>query len=436
MLDSVKIARRQSEIRQALAGIVGKDALSEEESRQIEGLDTEYRTNETRYRGALIAEDTERRDAKGELETRGSREWGELVASFEMRQVVLALDEGRVLDGKTAEVVTELRAAGGYRGIPVPWLALERRVGETIAAGTPDPIETRPIIDRLFPDIAAGRMGAQMIAIDSGAIEWPVVTSNVTAGWADGELANVPGPTVFATTDRALKPEQNLGIQMRISRKALKQSGEALESAVRRDMNSAVAIALDHAIFLGTGANGQPLGVISGAATYGITSTAVGTQASWGVFRAAVVRFMANNAASSPGAVSLMIRPETWSFLDSLIITSTAVSEWDRMLNNIPASNIVMTTNGLDAPTGTPVASSALLTTSAGGVAPIFVGVWGAVDLIRDPYSDAQSGGLRLTALTTADVTVARPKQLEVLTGVQLSATLMAAEAPPPAARR
>jgi hypothetical protein len=63
--------------------------------------------------------------------------------------------------------------------------------------------------------------------------------------------------------------------------------------------------------------------------------------------------------------------------------------------------------------------TSALLTVTAGGVAPIFAGVWGGVDLIRDPYSDAQSGGLRLTGLLTADVTVARPAQLEVLSNVQ-----------------
>ena len=53
-------------------------------------------------------------------------------------------------------------------------------------------------------------------------------------------------------------------------------------------------------------------------------------------------------------------------------------------------------------------------------MAPVFVGLWGAVDLIRDPYSDAQSGGLRLTAITTADVTVARASQLRVLTGLQV----------------
>jgi HK97 family phage major capsid protein len=422
MLDSVKIARRQSEIRQALAGLVAKDSPTEDETRNMEVLDAEYRQNETRYRAALVAEDGERRDAGAELETRGGREWAELVAGFELRQVALALDEGRQLDGKTAEVVAELRSQGGYRGVPVPWAALELRAGETIASGTPDPIQTRPIIDRLFPDLVAARMGAQMISIDSGAIEWPVVTSGTTAGWADGELANVPGPQVFATTDRALKPEHNLGVQMKISRKALKQSGAALEDAVRRDVNGAIGVALDKAVFLGTGANGQPLGVITGAATYGITSTDVGALASWAAVRAAVVRFMTANAAGSPGAVRALIRPELWSLLDDTLISGTAVSQWDRLVGNIPAANLVMSTNALAAPSGSPLETQALLTTAAGGVAPIFVGLWGGVDLIRDPYTDAASGALRLTAIATVDVTVARPAQLELLTGVELAA--------------
>lgn len=420
MLDSVKIARRQSEIRSALSALVGKTEATADELRQMEALDTEYRSNETRYRAALIGEDTERREAGAELETRSGREWGALVAGFEMRQVALALDEGRALSGQTAEVVEELRAAGGYRGMPVPWAALEQRAGETVASGTPNPLETRPIIDRLFPASVAARMGCQMINIDSGLTEWPVVTSSVTAGWAATETGNVSGPTVYATTDKAMGPNNTLGIQMKLTRKALKQSGQAIEDAVRRDMNGAIQQALDAAIFLGTGASGQPLGIIAGAATYGITSTAVAAAATWSAFRTAVTSFLTANAAGSPGAVNLLIRPEVWAKMDGSLITSTAVSEWDRLLGNIPAANIAMTANALAAPTGSPSACTALLTTATGGVAPAYVGLWGAVDLIRDPYSDAQSGGLRLTALATVDVTVARGVQSQILTGVQI----------------
>ena len=64
MLESVKISRRQSEIRQELAGLVGKTEPTEDETRSMGTLDTEYRTNETRFRAALVAEDQEREDAK------------------------------------------------------------------------------------------------------------------------------------------------------------------------------------------------------------------------------------------------------------------------------------------------------------------------------------------------------------------------------------
>ena len=420
MLDSVKITRRQSEIRQALAGLVGKETPTEDETRSMTTLDGEYRQNEVRFRAALIAEDKELRDGRAELETRSDRQFAELVASFEMRQVAIALDTGDALSGRTAEVVQELRSKGGYRGIPVPWQALERRVGETIASGVANPLTTMPIIDRLFPDSVAARMGAQAIAIASGLVEWPVVTSSVAAAWAATETGAVAAAAAYATTDRAMDPNKTLGIQMKLTRRAMLQTGAALEEAVRRDMNGAMMQALDAAVFLGTGAAGQPLGAIAGAATYGITSTAVGAAASWAAFRTAVAAFLTGNAAGSPDAVKLLIRPEVWSKMDGSLLSSTAVSEWDRLLRNIPAQNIAMTANALAAPTGSPLACTALLTTATGGVAPIFVGLWGAVDLIRDPFSDATSGGLRLTALATMDVTVARSVQLQLLTGVQV----------------
>lgn len=417
MLDSVKITRRQSEIRQALAGLVGKDKPTEDETRSMETLDAEYRGNEIRYRAALIAEDSEQREAGAELETRSDAEWDALCTAFELRQVALHLDEGRALDGRTLEVVTELRSRGGYRGTPVPWAALERR--NTVASATPNPLTTRPIIDRLLPDSVAAKMGAQMISIPSGLTEWPVTTSAITAGWQATEAGAVAGPTQFTTVDKALAPNNTLGIRMAISRKAMLQSGPALEDAVRRDMNGAVQQALDAAIFRGAGASGEPLGVLTTPATYGITATAIGAAATWAIFRAAVARFMAANAANGPGSVKLMMRSEVWNYMDGALITSTAVSEWDRLVAQVGTGNIVLSTNALAAPTGSPLASTALLTTVAGGIAPIFVGMWGAVDLIRDPYSDAASGGLRITALTTADVTVARGAQLEILTGVR-----------------
>lgn len=415
MLESVKIQRRQSEIRQSLAGLVAKPQPTEEETRSIESMDTEYRANETRYRAALIVEDTERREAKGELETRSDRQWGDLIGKFELRQVALHLDEGTKIDGATAEVISELRSHGGYRGVPVPYEALEMRSGETVASGVPAPKMTAPIIDRIFAGSVAGKMGANFVNIPQGTNEYPITSSSVAAGWAATETGAVAGPTVYSTANRSLAPDNTFGIQMKITRKALKQSGDALEQAVRRDMNGCMAEGMDKAVFLGAGSSGEPAGILVGS--YSITSTAVDAAASWAAFRAAVVRFMTDNAAASTADVRLLLRPEVFDAMDDTLVTNTAVSEWDRLVKNVP--NVVLSSNALAAPTGSPAASKALLSVTTNGVAPIFVGTWGAIDLIRDPYSDAASGGLRLTALATMDVVAGRAAQLQILTGIQ-----------------
>jgi HK97 family phage major capsid protein len=417
MLESTKIQKRQSEIRQELSELAATESPSDEQVQRMNTLDGEYRSNESRYRAALVAEDTERRQAQDKLETREQSEWADLVNRYEVRQAVAYLDEGRQLEGPTAEIVAELRQAGGYRGCPVPFQALELRAGETTAGSIPDPVSTRPIIDRLFPDSVAGRMGATMVNVGAGEVEYPVVTSSVTAGWASSETGDVAAPTQFTTTDRSLKPDYNLGVQMKITRRSMK-SAAGIEQAVRRDMRNAIQAKMDEAVFLGSGSSGQPLGVITGAGTYGITSTDISATATWSAFRGAVTTFLTNNAASSPSAVRVLIRPEVWDQMDGTVFDSgSGITEYDRLTNNV--GSVALTSNALAAPTGSPAESSALLTTSIGGQSPIFVATWGAVDMIRDPYSDAASGGVRLTGLVTMDVTVSRTEQLQVLTGLQ-----------------
>ncbi len=406
MLDSVKIARRQSEIRQALAELVGKDSPTEDETRSMETMDAEYRTNETRYRAALVAEDSERREAGADLETRSDREYAELVSRFELRQVALSLDEGKALSGATAEIVAELRSAGGYQGIPVPYAALETR--NTVAADQVNPKAIRPIIDRIFPGSVAERLGVQRINITSGELAFPVATAGAVFGWQTTELGDVGAASPYQTSERSLNPDHTGGAQMIISRKALKQAGDGLEAAIRRDLNAVIGTELDRVVVNGSGAAGQPRGIIPGAATYGITSTAVGAAASWAAFRAEVVAFMEANAITGAGQVNLGFDPTIWAALDDTLISGTAVSEWDRLTKHVgtPAiSNVIPD-------------ATAIMTANVQGIAPGYLGLYGGVDLIRDPYTKAGSGALVLTGLVTADFTVPRGLQTRILTGI------------------
>jgi HK97 family phage major capsid protein len=408
MLESVKIQRRQSEIRQELSALAGKSSPSEDEIRSMDQMDAEYRANETRYRAALISEDTERREAGEELETRSDREWQEMVGRFELRQVALALDEGTAINGATKEIVDEMRSAGGYQGIPVPLMALETRAGETVAADQIDPKTIRPTIDRIFPNSVAANLGVQRIGIARGELAFPVATAGAVFGWGDGELASIGAASKYATSERSLSPDYTGGAQMVISRKSLKQAGEGLEQSIRRDLNAAIATELDRVVINGTGANGQPLGIIPGAATYGFTSTPIGEAASWAAFRAEVVAFMEANAIASASQVNLAFTPAIWSDLDEALISGTAVSEWDRLTKHVgtPAvSNVIPS-------------ATAVMTANVQGVAPGYLGIYGGVDLIRDPYTKAGQGSLVITGLVTADYTAPRGLQTRILTGL------------------
>ena len=320
----------------------------------------------------------------------------------------MALDEGTAINGATKEIVDEMRAAGGYQGIPCPLAALETRAGETVAADQINPQTIRPTIDRIFPNSVAGSLGVQRIGIARGELAFPVATSGAVFGWADGELANVGAASKYATTERSLSPDYTGGAQMVISRKSLKQAGEGLEQSIRRDLNAAIATELDRVVVNGTGANGQPLGIIPGAATYGIATNAVGARSSWAAFRDEVVAFMEANAITSASQVNLAFTPAIWSDLDETLISGTAVSEWDRLTRHIgnPAvSNVIPS-------------ATAVMTTSVQGVAPGYLGIYGGVDLIRDPFTKAGQGSLVITGLVTADYTAPRGLQTRILTGL------------------
>ena len=406
MLLSKQIELRQSTIRQSLSELAGKDTPTEDETRSMDSLDKEYRSNETRLRAAIISEDAERREAAGELENRSDREYADLVGKFELRQVALALDEGKALDGATAELVQEMRNAGGYQGIPVPYAALmETRAGESIASGQVNPKQIRPVIDRLFPNSVAARLGVQSIQIAQGEVSFPVATAGAVFGWQTTELGDVGAANPYATSERSLNPDHTGGAQMVISRKALKQAGTGLEAAIRRDLNAVIATEIDRVVVNGTGATGQPLGFIPGASTYGISVEEVANFESWNIFKAEIVAFMQANAIASPSEVTVAFGPQIWSDLDGSIVEGLMMTDLDRLQRHVGApaiSNVIP-------------AETAIMTANVQGVAPGYLGLYGGVDLIRDPYTKAASGQLVLTGLVTADFTVPRGLQTRIL---------------------
>src|SRR3546814_4847179 len=111
---------------------------------------------------------------------------------------------------------------------------------------------------------------------------------------------------------------------------------------------------------------------------------------------------MSANAVGSPSMVKVAIAPATWDTLDgALFDEGSGITELDKMLKHIGEGNLTNSTHMTDE-SESPDAHSALLTVTKTGVAPFVVGIWGGVDVIRDPYSDASPRSRRLPGRRSA----------------------------------
>lgn len=299
MLRSQTLQIRQSEIRSRLAELQAGEEIDDEQRGQMDELTVEYRQNETEYRAAVISEESERQEHAPE--DGSSREWQRQIDRFEIGQAVGMLTERTArLTGATAEVVEELRsqAGSGLQGIPIPLdilVPVETRA-DTTSATTPTPETTLPIIDRVFADSVAARMGIRQVTIPFGDRVTPIATAGSVFNWASAEAADLAAAAEYATGDRTLEPDHVGGCRIDVTRTAMKQSGPNLEAAIRRDMRASITQGLDQATFLGTGATGQPEGILVDTNT---PATAVDDTADYSAFRDAAVQFMTDNVSGS-----------------------------------------------------------------------------------------------------------------------------------------
>lgn len=417
MLRSQTLQLRQSEIRSRLAEIQAKDELDDELRGKMDELTTEYRKNETELRAALISEEARRQaDAPEDSQARERRN---LESQFEVRQAISVLTERTaMLSGPTAELVQDMRSQEGakYQGIPVPYSALLDTRADTVSSGTPDPVMTAPIIDRVFADSVASRMGVQQINIAFGDKEYPIASQGAVFNWVASEGADLAAAVAYQTGDVTLSPAQTGGCRVDVTREAMKQSGPNLEAAIRRDMRASIQQGLDRAVYLGSGSSGEPSGLFVDGA---VPVTAVGAAATYSVFRDEAIAFMDANLIGSFDSIRILTRPAIMTGMDETLLTGTSETEWDRFLRRF--NNPIVSSNAVAAPAGSPLAVNALMSVSHAGVPPVWSALYGGIDMITDIYTKAPSGTMTIVALLTFDLAISRPIQLKKLTGLQIA---------------
>ena len=170
-----KLLLEQSELRQRLNELLGKETLEDEERAELESKTGRAQEVEVELRAAIIAEPdtTETREAVIDAET---RERLELRSRARLARYVEASMRGRVIDGAESE----LAAAAGVDGIPFElWEPSEQR--DITPAGATVGVNLDPIRPAIFAPSVIDQLMVDMPTVGSGSFSTATITTNVSA---------------------------------------------------------------------------------------------------------------------------------------------------------------------------------------------------------------------------------------------------------------
>jgi HK97 family phage major capsid protein len=333
--------------------------------------------------------------------------------------------------GLAWEVSAELRknlAPGqlNHGGLLVPYdLPVELRAGLDTATATKGQ-ELKFTGKRTFVDVLRRRSivirgGATVLTGLVGDINDPQATASGTAAWTTQN----PGADVADSSATfgavPLIPKEILSTTS-YSRQLLAQStaSASVDEIVRRDLAKIHGVAIDAAALAGTGAGGQPTGLINRPGMPNNPFGANGLLPSW-----ALVTSFERKVAVADGDqddYSPQVYITSPEVRDRFRITDRTAGTSGWMIMDGDSDGInghdVFATNQLPKNTVKGTSGAVCHTIIYGSMSEFFIGFWGAFEILADPFRLKKQGMVELTSYQLADVNVRHLGSFQVATDV------------------
>jgi HK97 family phage major capsid protein len=264
-------------------------------------------------------------------------------------------------------------------------------------------VETENVgfIEMLRNRAVALRMGARELAGLVGNVTIPRQSGAATAVWLANEASTITESN--QTLQQVTLTPKTIGGYTEVSRQLMLQSNPSAEAVVSADLGQVVALAVDAAVLNGSGASGQPTGIINTAGVGSVTGTSLAFDD--------ILEFQTDVAganvspvrggyATTPAVASLCIQRVKY--------TSTASplwegSVWDGTMQGFPAMA------SLQVPTATML---------FGDWSQVLVGMWGSLQIDVNPFANFQAGILGIRAIVTVDVALRVPGAFSIATSI------------------
>jgi HK97 family phage major capsid protein/HK97 family phage prohead protease len=288
------------------------------------------------------------------------------------------------------------------KGLIVPHEILQRDlvVGTPTAGGNvvATNLLSGNMIELLRHKMVLPGMGMQMLTGLVGNIAIPRVTGGATAYW----VAESGSPTAAQQAfDQVAMSPKTLAAQTAISRKLLLQSSIDVEAFVQNDLARVLALELQRVAINGSGTAPEPRGILN---TVGIGDVAGGTNGAaptWAHIVGLESEIAQDNA--DEGTMGYLTNAKVRGKLK----TTSKVSGqngfiWEDGLNGYQAQVTNAVPSNLTKGSASAVASAIIF----GNFADLIMGLWGGLELMVNPYTNAAQGGVLVHAFQDADLAV------------------------------
>ena len=315
----------------------------------------------------------------------------DLQGRIELRRYLMAYGRGSRVDGAERELNQGLKLADD-RHIPLEALLpleTEARTDDATNVTQGDFGRTvRPIMPRIFEQTDAAWLGVSMPAVAAGTQVYPVMTGGTSATTRSPNVAVEADAATFTTSH--INPTR-LSARYKLNLEGVAEMGAQLESTLRADMRMVMGDQLDEQILNGDGTAPNVSGILN-ELTAASDPSGVAT---WDTYRNLSIDALDGKMARSEGGVRFLVGLDTYKHARKTFAVASATA----------AEGI----DGVEAirGTGASVRSSVKMPAIANkfqtllqiieagaAVAPI----WQGMTVIRDPYTNAASAQVALTA--------------------------------------
>ena len=284
-------------------------------------------------------------------------------------------------------------------------------------------------IDVLRNNAMIMQMGPTLLSGLQGNVAIPRQISATTTYWVTEASAITQAEATF---DQVTMTPKQLGARSQYSRLMLQQSTPDIETIVRNDLARVMALGMDSAAINGSGASGQPRGILN---TSSIGSVAMGTNGAalvnaatsgvTGLDQIFLLERAVDVANALTGNIYYLTNAKVIAALKQLK-SAQADYIWttDRFngtlgtagnLNGSPCARSNQVPSNLVKGTSGAVCSALLF----GDFSQLVVGLWGGLEILPNPYgSGYTAGSVDIRAMQTCDIAVRHPESFAAITDI------------------